>query len=372
MSLSACFLSFRPAVYHTGKCCYVSFYVLDPLTGNLSRRRVKLDHIPKNERRRYAAALVNSINEKLYGGWNPLAERLKKTTVTVGDAIGQYLEAKAKDTRKDTMRSYRSFADSFHTWLQKGGVDQRFLISVGEDILIDYLDDIEGGLSARTYNNYVTFLRGLFEWCKHRRWISANPATGLQTKHVDQKKRTIIPPDARKRILQYFEAKNPNFVCAMMLCYRLFIRPKEMCGLKVGDIDFSEGLLTIPAEVAKNHKERVLAMPDEIRKFMDIHSEDPKDWYLFSNTRYEAGPRKNPMAPTRIDGTWETMRDVLGLPDAYQFYSLKDTGITEMLEAGVPAKFVKELADHHSLAMTERYTHKAEAKRILEWNTIRF
>ena len=73
-----------------------------------------------------------------------------------------------------------------------------------------------------------------------------------------------------------------------------------------------------------------------------------------------------------MTGTWEAMREALSLPDAYQFYSLKDKGITEMLEAGVPAKFVKELADHHSLAMTERYTHKAEAKKILKWNRIRF
>lgn len=372
MSSSPCFLPFKPAKYHTGKCCYVSFYVADPLTGTLSRRRVKLDHIPKKERRRYADALINSINERLYSGWNPLAERLKKATVTIGQAIGQYLEAKAKGTRKDTMRSYRSFADSFGSWLKQGGIDGRFLITIGEDMLLDYLTSIEDGISARTYNNYVTFLRGLFEWCRRRRWVADNPASKLETKRVDEKKRATIPPGDRKRILEWFERDNPNFVCAMMLCYRLFVRPKEMCGLRLANIDFAEGLLTVPAHVAKNHKERVLAMPAEIRAFVDRYSESPKDWFLFANTRYEAGRREKPMAPTRIAGSWEAMRKALKLPDGYQFYSLKDTGITEMLEAGVPAKYVKELADHHSLAMTERYTHKAEAKRILEWNTIRF
>lgn len=371
MSSPQNFLSFKPAQYHTGKCCYVSFYVADPLTGDLSRRRIKLDHIPKKERRRYAEALVNSINERLYSGWNPLAERLKKATVTIGQAIEQYLEAKAKGTRKDTMRSYRSFADSFSAWLKQGGVDGRFLIAIGEDTLMDYLISIEDGISARTYNNYVTFLRGLFEWCRRRRWVADNPASKLETKRVDEKKRTVIPSDVRARIVRYFEGANPNFVCVMMLCFRLFVRPKEICGLKVADIDFAEGLLTVPANVAKNHKERVLAMPAEIRGFFDRYREAPKDWFLFANTRYEAGPRKKPMAPTRIDGTWDDMRKELHLPMEMQFYSLKDTGITEMLEAGVPAKYVKELADHHSLAMTERYTHKAEAKKILEWNTIK-
>ena len=366
------YLSFRPAAYHSGKCCYVSFYVTDPITELLTRQRIKLDHVPRNERRRYAIALCNSLNEKLYGGWNPLVERVANASVTVMEAIGRYLEVKAKATRKDTMRSYRSFAASFSDWLQKGGVAGKFLLSVDQALLQDYLADIEDGISNRTYNNYVVFLRGFFEWCKTRRWIGDNPATHFETKRVDEKKRVVIPPDVRARILRYFESNNPDFIPVMMLCYRLFVRPKEICGLVVGNIDFADGLLTIPAEIAKNHKERVLALPDEIMAYLARYHDAPKDWYIFSSKRYVAEARKTPMKPTRIDDTWREMRTALCLPDKYQFYSLKDSGITEMLEKGVPAKYVKELADHSSLAMTERYTHKAEAKKILEWNTIRF
>ncbi len=66
------------------------------------------------------------------------------------------------------------------------------------------------------------------------------------------------------------------------------------------------------------------------------------------------------------------MRTQLNLPMKYQFYSLKDTGITELLERGVPAKYVKDLADHSSLEVTERYMHKTEAKIILKHNTLQF
>ncbi len=78
------------------------------------------------------------------------------------------------------------------------------------------------------------------------------------------------------------------------------------------------------------------------------------------------------IAPTRIAETWLKMQADLNLPKEYQFYSLKDTWITEMLESGVPAKYVKELADHHSLEITEKYVHKANAKKILEWNKLEF
>ena len=97
----------------------------------------------------------------------------------------------------------------------------------------------------------------------------------------------------------------------------------------------------------------------------------PGSWYIFSDED-TFKPGKVLLNSKRIGRIWGYIRDELKLPVAYQFYSLKDTGITEMLEAGVPAKFVKELADHHSLEMTERYTHKSEAKKILEWNKLEF
>lgn len=46
------------------------------------------------------------------------------------------------------------------------------------------------------------------------------------------------------------------------------------------------------------------------------------------------------------------------LPDEIQFYSLKDTGITNMIDSGVPVSFVKQQADHSDLSMTGTYLGK--------------
>lgn len=51
------------------------------------------------------------------------------------------------------------------------------------------------------------------------------------------------------------------------------------------------------------------------------------------------------------------MRKELQLPETMQLYSLKDTGITNMLENGVPAIDVMKQAGHHDLAMTSRYAN---------------
>lgn len=54
------------------------------------------------------------------------------------------------------------------------------------------------------------------------------------------------------------------------------------------------------------------------------------------------------------------IRPSLGFPKELQFYSLKDTGITNMVNSGVPLTSVQQQADHSSLAITSIYIGKTE------------
>ena len=45
-----------------------------------------------------------------------------------------------------------------------------------------------------------------------------------------------------------------------------------------------------------------------------------------------------------------------------QLYSLKDTGITTMLENGVPAIDVMKQAGHHDLSITTRYANHRDTR----------
>lgn len=373
--MSIPFVSFRPASYFKGKNdCFVFYYALNPETDKLERIKIRVNHIHKAaERDKYARLLCHTINDKLWAGWNPFTEKMSARAVTISDGIDKFMAVKQKETRKDTMRSYRSFANLFLNYLREHNLTMRYCFQIGRDLLIQYMEcmELSKNLSNRSYNNYSAFLYTLFDFFVERGYIKENPAADLPRKRVDRKTRTVIPPKDRERIREYFAERIPNYVYVMMLCYRLFIRPKEIMMLRIGFIDFDACLLKIPAGIAKNHCDRVLGIPDEIMEYFRTLRELPPEWYIFSDRNtYAPGPKAN--APTRIAERWAQMRDALNMPASYQFYSLKDTGITEMLEAGVPAKYVKELADHHSLEMTERYTHKSDAKKILEWNTLEF
>ncbi|MCR5064410.1 MAG: site-specific integrase, partial [Bacteroidales bacterium] len=59
--------------------------------------------------------------------------------------------------------------------------------------------------------------------------------------------------------------------------------------------------------------------------------------------------------------SWDRMRKATGLPKEMQLYSLRDTGLIDLLHAGVDQLTVQHHADHSSLAIQNIYTDHYDA-----------
>ena len=84
-----------------------------------------------------------------------------------------------------------------------------------------------------------------------------------------------------------------------------------------------------------------------------IDNTNPND-YLFSVKDFKPGVKQ--VTPKKISDNWVKFRTLKKIPIQYQLYSLKDTGITDLLISGVPAIKVRDQARHHDLKITESYT----------------
>jgi site-specific recombinase XerD len=71
-------------------------------------------------------------------------------------------------------------------------------------------------------------------------------------------------------------------------------------------------------------------------------------------------PGKKHIAYSRFRKDWQDMREALGLPDEMQLYSLRDTGLNEMLKGGIDSLSVMQHADHHDLSITTRYANHVD------------
>ena len=110
----------------------------------------------------------------------------------------------------------------------------------------------------------------------------------------------------------------------------------------------------MPGEITKNGKERFGRMDDGLKRLLRTYlaGAGPND-YLFSNRAWTYGDR--PKNSQMFAKEWMKMRDELHLPAKYQLYSLRDTGIHDLLLDGVADIDVMHAAGHSDLSMTTRY-----------------
>ena len=359
-------INYLPAVLKENKTGWlIEYYAQNPQTNKLKRKQIRLERLVrrysgKREARSHCLQITNSINAKLAGGWSPFFNtedsRLYEKLSTVAKI---FLSEKKKELRENTLRSYSSFCKMLLEWSQKTAPD--LYCSMFTKIwAVRYMDYIynERNCNITTYNNQIKMGRALFNWAKERCYSRENPFELIKLKPKQKKQRTIIPPEIREKIKQYLLKNDPNFLPVCELVFFSLIRPNEIKNLRVGDIDFSGKAIRVSGEIAKNHNTRHSALNEDlIERLSTMVRGTPKDWFVFGS---DLRPAKSRIGNGRFGYHWRKMRDTLKLPSTMQLYSLRDTGIFEMLKSGIDDLSVMQHADHSSLNITTIYANHAD------------
>lgn len=362
-------LTYYPAEIHKGKDYHVSYYATNPNTGVLVRKKIRLNRLSGSSRDKYARDLVRSLNEKLARGWNPFIEQVApKSTKKIIDVIETYRKFMTRELEKDSIRSYNSFLNFFiffiETKIKNKDIYLFQFTNTHASELMMYVYENKAK-SSRTYNNYLIFFRTLFNWFIEFNYCSTNFFNDIKKLKTKEKKRIPVPTDYRDSLRTYLELNNRNFMCIMLLCYYCLIRPKEICLLKIKDINLENGLIYIDEEIAKNDHTSYRTMPqDLIESLRSIMIDVPSDYYLFSTHErrdYSFSPGIKQITSRKIGKYWEKLRGILNIPKNVTFYSLKDTGIIQMSRDGVSWKDIQDQADHSSGDITRIYAKYKES-----------
>ena len=159
------------------------------------------------------------------------------------------------------------------------------------------------------------------------------------------------------KLLEFLSANNPEYLAAVLLCYGCFLRPKELALLRCSDIDLKNQVVHIRAEIAKNDSDSYRTIPGDIFAYVSRLDLTHPDWYVFAkHGKYDFSPGPEKVCSRKLAKYWsDHVRKACDFSEELQFYSLKDTGITAMLNRGVSINKVQHQADHSSVAMTAIY-----------------
>ena len=356
------YIHYTPPKLTEGKEWYISYYVQNPESGKLKRFRIKCNR-EKNirERRKAANVIIEGLSTRLAMGWSPyIDKKAPKSYINIFDALDTYLTIKTKETEENSIRSYKSFVKIFRSWLERHNFDKKsYCCSITKEVAMSFIGEVELKNSAKTYNNYVNFFKGLFNWMQEKGYVDGNPFDGIQkkAKRLTKKIRRLLTDEELARVFNYLKDNNPEYLAISLLCYCCLMRTKEIALLRCADIDIQKQVVHVDSSIAKNDNDSYRTIPNEVIDVFKKLDLSERGNYLFSQHKgYDFRPGKTKICSRKIAAYWSRIiREDCKLPMEVQFYSLKDTGITNYLGDGVPISFVQQQADHSSVAVTAIY-----------------
>jgi integrase len=338
----------------------------------------------KNEkaRRKFGIDICNEIAQKLKLGWSPFEDDLK---VIYEDQIGydkitRIYGKKRADNKtiryygskyieyimptidpEGTLPTYQSKIRIFCMWIDSRGKGEDCVTTIVNETIIEFfkwlIDDQKR--SRKTVGTYRQVLQNMFEWLIKQRVFISNPVHDTPNTIVmnDQSPSPIHNDDisvfkeAMSGDEQLWLAAQFQFYCAL--------RPgKELRLLKIKNIDFGRGLITVNRTQAKTRVTRTVVVPDvflrKLRNDYKLQTYD-KEFYVFGKDKMP-GPEN--LGKNNLRFRFNKIRDILGMPFEYKFYSWKHTGGVAASLAGVPDKHIQMQMGHTSLATTEKYLRK--------------
>lgn len=352
----------------TGKEWYIIFYAYDPARNSMRRKRIKLNYIEKKgNRRQYAEGLMKRLISKLEKGWNPWIEaENEKAYRTFNEACEHYRKSIFKllndgILREDTYRDYFSKLKNIEEWNSSLKDPINYVYQFDRAVITDFLEEIYIGRqnSAQTRNNYLTFIRIFCSFLLEHQYVKTKPSDGIASisKRKIKKQRTVIEENDIVRLCDYLSKNNKHFLLACYILHYCFVRRKEMSLLKLSNFNLHNKTLYIPGDISKNGESATVTLPEKIIHLMiDLKIFDnPSHYFLFSDG---FKPGANHKHEKQFTDFWALrIRKDLKFPSNYQFYSLKDTGITDMLQK-YDVLTVRDQARHSDIKMTNKYTPK--------------
>lgn len=359
-------IGWKPPVFHQASECYVSLSAFDPVIGKMHIKKIMLGHIKgKRQQRLYGQELIKRLTQRLLEGWNPWVEAAKSEEYAlfsdVCDGYEKYLAKMVKEgsLKPGTVNNYTDKLLFFEKWIKEKNLKITYIYQFDKILIGKFLDYIliERNNTLRTKNNYIGWLKSFSSYLLVRGYVSNDPSASFgTTTRLGPKNRSIIPDAILVKVKNFLQKENKHFLLVCYMLHYLFVRPHEMTFIKIKDISRERKTLILRGVHTKNRHDAVITIPNHVIALMvelEVFSSQPEN-YLFSQ-KFRPGPTA--IRTEQFARYWkEKVKTSLGLGKEYKFYSLKDTGITNMIRANTDLLSVRDQARHSSVEMTNIYT----------------
>lgn len=360
---------------------YVEYYY----EGKRIRVTENLNRIKDPKEKQYQAdLLLQAIKQDLADGLNPLnpdayIQKIFVENMSLKDAIEHFKEYHEKhQTKKKTVQTYMSKLKALLEYYPNKSLKD-FTTKHLENFVQSKIED--GTYSHNSVKAAKRIFSTFFAVMLELEYITVNPIKGFNNKiksfkEVEEKHVPYTPEDL-KTILQWLDQNDKfgAFFCRMV--YYTCIRPKEIRGLRIKDINLKNRTITIPANIKKNtinnQSDIINIDPSFFLELEKLNLDKyPKEYFLTGDSKNIIGENKvgentpyNKLISAFKAIDKQRLKENPNIKDedllqnkGYDLYSFKHTSNITKYNAGWTLSQIMKANRHSSIQMTEVYLKK--------------
>ena len=291
----------------------------------------------------------------------------KPPLYSIEQSFNLALTTKSKILNDVSYQNFKSRINRFTKWLVEKDLDLKKDISViNKRLVIQYLNTVLQSTSPRNRNNTRTDISALFQTLEDNEVIQDNFIKKINVLRAIPERNKTYTTTEQKSIFKYLKEHDAILHLFVQFISYNFLRPVEVCRLKIGDIDLIDKKIYVRA---KNKPVKIKIIPDILIEQLPDLSKLNKNDYLFT--------------PDEIGGAWDTkennkrdyftkqfkkVKDHFGLGKDYGLYSFRHTFITklynEMAKNATPFEVkskLKLITGHATMDALELYLRDIDA-----------
>ncbi len=288
-----------------------------------------------------------------------------KPTIHAGfdDMTARYLDHLLieRGLAEHTLNAYASDLADYSQFLSGRGITSPSECS--RDDLVIFLADLDArGLSPRSRARRISCLKGFFRFLTEREHIAEDPSALLESPKIPKRIPQYLDVAEVEKLLDAVPTGTPEGrrdAAMLELIYAAGLRVSELVGLRIDQVDFSVGCVTV---MGKGSKERVVPVGIPASQALTEYVTHARPVLLNgrASDMMFVTRRGGPM--TR-QGFWKIVKKIAkraGITKDVSPHTLRHSFATHLVQNDAGLRSVQMMLGHADISTTEIYTHVAQ------------
>ncbi len=264
-----------------------------------------------------------------------------------------------KGLSENSVNNYTLDVKKLHKYLLKENIEETPL-SINEEQILGFIYSVSKTVQPRTQARLISGLKSFFNYLIFEDYREDNPTELIETPKTGRKLPDVLTKeeiDSLIAAIDLSKPEGPRNKAILETLYSCGLRVSELVNLKISDLYFEEGFITV---TGKGNKQRFVPIANSTIKHINIYKDQirchipiqPKHTdFLFLNRRGKQLTRA--MIFTII----KKLAVEIDLKKNISPHTFRHSFATHLLENGANLRAIQQMLGHSSITTTEVYMH---------------